>query len=240
MSAAARASGVLLHPTALPGTPCCGSFGAAARAWIDLLAEQGVGVWQLLPLAPTDGTGSPYSSPSGSALNPWLIDADDLVADGLITPADREALPQGGRERLDPQGASERAAAIATALGRRWADQPPERQEAFERWQRRQHFWLVDHCRFMVIRRLQAGRPWWDWPEALARHRRVGSAGPGGGPGPGSAGRGPAAMAAPDPVGPAAGAGPSAGGAAGRRPALLRGPRQRRCLEPPAPLLPAR
>ncbi len=172
VTAAERASGVLLHPTALSGTPCCGSFGAVARAWIDLLAEHGVGVWQLLPLAPTDGTGSPYSSPSGSALNPWLIDADDLVTDGLITPADREALPKGGWERLDSQGASERAAAIATALRRRWADQPPERQQAFERWQRRQHFWLADHCRYMVIRRLQAGRPWWDWPEALARHRR--------------------------------------------------------------------
>ncbi|MFM7265040.1 MAG: 4-alpha-glucanotransferase, partial [Cyanobium sp.] len=46
-------------------------------------------MWQVLPLAPTDGTGSPYSSPSGSALNPWLIDADDLVVTGLIGAADR-------------------------------------------------------------------------------------------------------------------------------------------------------
>jgi 4-alpha-glucanotransferase len=168
---AARACGVLLHPTALPGTPCCGSFGAAARAWIDLLARQGIGVWQLLPLAPTDGTGSPYSSPSGSALNPWLIDADDLVADGLITPADREALPPGEEGRLDPLQATERARAVASALSRRWAGQPQERQEAFDRWRQRQRFWLVDHCRFMVIRRLQGGRPWWEWPADLARRR---------------------------------------------------------------------
>jgi 4-alpha-glucanotransferase len=125
----------------------------------------------LLPLAPTDGTGSPYSSPSGSALNPWLIDADDLVADGLITLADREALPVGEEGRLDPLPAAARALAVAAALGRRWADQPQERREAFGRWQRRQRFWLVDHCRFMVIRRLQQGRPWWDWPADLARRR---------------------------------------------------------------------
>ncbi|KAF0654126.1 4-alpha-glucanotransferase [Cyanobium sp. Copco_Reservoir_LC18] len=171
MSGDPRACGVLLHPTALPGTPACGSFGAAARGWIDLLAAEGVGVWQLLPLAPTDGTGSPYSSPSGSALNPWLIDADDLVADGLITAADRDALPRGPDDHLDPAAAGARAAAIATALARGWAEQPPERRAAFDRWEERQRFWLVDHCRFMVIRRLQDGRPWWEWPEPLARRR---------------------------------------------------------------------
>ena len=168
----ARACGVLLHPTALPGSPCCGSFGAAARDWIDLLAREGIRVWQLLPLAPTDATGSPYSSPSGSALNPWLIDADDLVADGLITAADREALPQGPPDHLDPARARERSAAVAAALRRGWPDQPRECREAFDRWERRERFWLVEHCRFMVARRLQGGRPWWEWPEDLARRRR--------------------------------------------------------------------
>ncbi len=171
MSADPRACGVLLHPTALPSTPCCGSFGAAARQWVELLAREGIGVWQLLPLAPTDGTGSPYSSPSGSALNPWLIDADDLVADGLIQPADREALPGGSQGRLDPEQAGARSAAIATALRRRWSEQPEDRRQAFEHWEQRQRSWLVDHCRFMVLRRQQGGLPWWQWPEALAQRR---------------------------------------------------------------------
>ena len=86
-SVSSRSSGVLLHPTALPGTGGCGTFGQAAHEWVNLLARSGVGVWQLLPLAPTDSTGSPYSSPSGSALNPWLLDADALVADGFLSPA---------------------------------------------------------------------------------------------------------------------------------------------------------
>ncbi|MFM7647202.1 MAG: 4-alpha-glucanotransferase, partial [Cyanobium sp.] len=72
MTSPRRSSGILLHPTALPGRGPCGTLGAEARAWIDLLIAAGVEVWQVLPLAPTDGTGSPYSSPSGSALNPWL------------------------------------------------------------------------------------------------------------------------------------------------------------------------
>ena len=165
--------GVLLHPTALPGTPVCGGFGAAARAWISLLGRERVGVWQLLPLAPPDGTGSPYSSPSGSALNPWLIDAEDLVAEGWLTPADRDGLPgaTAGADRLDPRLASERATALGVALRRRWPAQPQAWQQAFRHWRRDQAAWLRDHCRFMVLRRLHQGRPWWEWPRPLARHQ---------------------------------------------------------------------
>ena len=164
--------GVLLHPTALPGPGPCGTLGATARAWIDLLAEAGIGIWQVLPLAPTDGTGSPYSSPSGSALNPWLIDADDLLAAGLIRDADRAALPGGAASRLDPALATTRSQLIAAALARNWPLQSAERRDRFERWRRRQAGWLEDHCRFMVVRRLQNGKPWWEWPGPLAQHQR--------------------------------------------------------------------
>jgi 4-alpha-glucanotransferase len=167
-----RARGILLHPTAFPSQPGSGTLGADARAWIERLGREGVGVWQVLPLAPTDGTGSPYSSPSGSALNPWLIDPDTLVSDGLISPADRDALPGGSCSRLDPELASRRAALIRSALGRHWAGQPAERREAFDRWSRSQAGWLRDHCLFMVLRRRQDGRPWWEWPAPLARRQR--------------------------------------------------------------------
>ncbi len=178
ISAADLDCGVLLHPTALPGTPVCGTLGAAARDWIALLGREKVGVWQVLPLAPTDGTGSPYSSPSGSALNPWLIDADDLVQEGWLSAADRDDLPGGpgrpadhGKERLDPALADARATALGAALRRGWAARPTAEREAFGLWRNRQRPWLEDHCRFMALRRLQGGRPWWEWPEALAQRK---------------------------------------------------------------------
>ena len=171
MSTPAAGSGVLLHPTALPGEGPCGTFGASARSWIDLLSQAGIGVWQVLPLAPTDGTGSPYSSPSGSALNPWLIDADDLLAEDLIDAEDHRDLPGGERARLDPELAALRATAIAAALGRHWQHQGAERRLRFERWRRSQASWLQDHCRFMVLRGLQGGRPWWEWPGPLAQRQ---------------------------------------------------------------------
>ena len=79
-----RNSGILLHPTSLPDSTVCGSFGKPARAWLNELAEAGIGVWQFLPLAPTDSFGSPYSSPSSFAFNPWFLDQNDLVRDGFL------------------------------------------------------------------------------------------------------------------------------------------------------------
>ncbi len=164
-----RSAGVLFHPTSLPGTPDCGTLGAQARTWLDLLAQAGVGVWQLLPLAPTDGQGSPYSSPSGSALNPWLLDADDLVTLGALRASDLETLPAGSGERLSPEGASARSRALAQALARRWPEQSAQEREAFRLWRRRQSGWLEDHCLFMVLRQRHQRRPWWEWSPPLVR-----------------------------------------------------------------------
>jgi 4-alpha-glucanotransferase len=166
VSAGCRSAGVLFHPTSFPGTPSCGTLGAQARTWIDLLAQAGVRVWQLLPLAPTDGQGSPYSSPSGSALNPWLLDAEDLVAEGALHASDLREVPAGGTERLEPQEASARAQALAQALARRWPEQTAHHQE-FQLWCDQQRFWLRDHCLFMALRRRQQLRPWWEWPPNL-------------------------------------------------------------------------
>lgn len=168
---APRRAGVLLHPTALPGAGGCGSFGAAAHQWISLLAEHGLAVWQLLPLAPTDGTGSPYSSPSGSALNPWLLDAEQLEQEGWLEPGAARALPDPGAGWLDPTAQSARSQALGQALASAWSRQPRAQQRAFRRWRRRQAYWLRDHSRFMVLRRLHQGAPWWQWPQPLAQRR---------------------------------------------------------------------
>ncbi|KMM17022.1 4-alpha-glucanotransferase [Synechococcus sp. GFB01] len=148
---------MLLHVTALPGPGERGTFGEAAHEWVTLLGRHGIRAWQLLPLAPTDATGSPYSSPSGSALNPALLDADRLLREGWISASD-----------LDELSHPCNADALASALQRAWPAQGPTRQRAFRRWCRSERFWLKDHCRFMVLRRLQGGAPWWQWPPELA------------------------------------------------------------------------
>ncbi|MEN9767934.1 MAG: hypothetical protein RLZZ32_1894 [Cyanobacteriota bacterium] len=166
-----RRAGVLLHATALPGTPGCGSFGAAAFQWIDALADHGIKAWQLLPLAPTDSLGSPYSSPSSFALNPWFLDGPALVAEGLLEAGDLQALAPGGCERLDPELASRRAHQLGQALLKRHGSWPADQREAFARWRQQEAAWLVDHCRFAVLRERHGAQPWWQWPQPLARRQ---------------------------------------------------------------------
>ena len=81
----ARASGVLLHISSLPGDYNCGSFGKSAKAFVDLLADSGFTYWQVLPFGMPDEYGSPYKSISAFAGNPYFIDLDRLYADGLVT-----------------------------------------------------------------------------------------------------------------------------------------------------------
>ena len=168
-----RRAGVLLHPTALPGSPVCGTFGATAHQWLDRLADHGIKAWQLLPLAPPDSLGSPYSSPSSFALNAWLLDGEQLVVGGLLEPADLNALPQGGDPgHLDLARADQRADRLAAALLQRYPHWSAALKERFAMWRGQQSSWLVDHCRFWVLRRRYNAQPWWQWPRPLARRQR--------------------------------------------------------------------
>src|SRR5712692_1887681 len=58
-----RSSGILLHPTSLPG----GRLDDHAYAFVDWLAAAGQSWWQVLPLGPPDPTGSPYTAASAFA-----------------------------------------------------------------------------------------------------------------------------------------------------------------------------
>ena len=79
-----RQSGVLLHPTALPGPHGIGEIGPHAYRFIDHLSDMCQRLWQILPIGPTDFHNSPYSSISTFAGNHLLISLDLLVEDGLL------------------------------------------------------------------------------------------------------------------------------------------------------------
>src|SRR5436309_2513525 len=95
-----RASGILLHPTSLPGPFGIGDLGDEAYRFVDFLGGSGQTYWQILPLGPTGMGNAPYSAYSAFAGNPLLISPERLVADGLIAP---DALPgvESGGERVD-------------------------------------------------------------------------------------------------------------------------------------------
>jgi 4-alpha-glucanotransferase len=78
-----RSSGVLLHPTSLPG----GRLGREAYRFVDWLADAGQRWWQVLPLGPPDAHGSPYNTVSAFASSPALLAAPRA----RVTRAERHA-----------------------------------------------------------------------------------------------------------------------------------------------------
>ena len=79
-----RASGILMPVFSLPGPFGIGTLGSEATAFVDFLAEAKQTYWQILPIGPTGYGDSPYQSFSAFAGNPYFIDLDMLVADGLL------------------------------------------------------------------------------------------------------------------------------------------------------------
>jgi len=83
-----RSSGILLHPTSLPGSPGIGTIGTHAFKFVDWLSEAGQSLWQILPLGPTGYGDSPYAAFSTFAGNPLLIDLELLKKHGYLTADD--------------------------------------------------------------------------------------------------------------------------------------------------------
>ena len=87
-----RSSGVLFHPTALPGQQGIGSLGSEAMRFVDFLESAGFSYWQTCPLGPTGFGDSPYQVFCSSAGNPYLIDWNPVLESGLIDISDLNIL----------------------------------------------------------------------------------------------------------------------------------------------------
>src|SRR5204863_118187 len=96
-----RTSGILLHPTSLPGRYGIGDLGDEAYRFADFLADARQGVWQVLPLGPTGYGDSPYQCFSAFAGNPLLVSPDRLVASGLLEKRDLKHAPRFSTERVE-------------------------------------------------------------------------------------------------------------------------------------------
>jgi len=146
-----RSSGILLHPTSLPGPFGIGDIGPGAVAFVDWLKRAGQGVWQVLPLGPTGYGDSPYASFSSFAGNELLISPENLVRDGLLT--DMEVKPA----RLPENGTVDYGTVIPgkRALVRKAAERLVSSgrfKAEFEDFRSRNALWLDDYAMFMDIK----------------------------------------------------------------------------------------
>jgi 4-alpha-glucanotransferase len=162
-----RASGILLHPTSLPGRYGIGDLGPEAFRFADWLAGAGQRIWQVLPLGPVGFGESPYQLFSAFAGNPSLIGLDALVDRGWLDAADLAAPPDFAAgvvefERVIPW----KEALLWKAFGR---FHDPE----LEQFRAEHAAWLPGYTRFMALKAAHSGRMWTEWDAGAL---------PGGGP----------------------------------------------------------
>ena len=167
-----RTSGILLHPTSLPGRFGIGELGPEAIRFADFLAAAGQRLWQVLPLGPTGYGDLPYQCFSAFAGNPLLVSLDVLEAEGLLMPADLADTPAFPEPQVDYGDVIDfKRSALARACARfRGAAGPPER-EAFAAFCRDHAAWLDDFALFMAVKAAHGGVAWTDWDREIAARR---------------------------------------------------------------------
>lgn len=165
-----RSSGILLHPTSLPGPYGSGDFGPSAFQFVDWLQRSGQTLWQVLPMGEIGPGNSPYMSSSAFAGNLLLIDLQDLVQQGWLSAEDIQ--PHAG---LDPRrvdyGWVHR---FRMDVLRRAAQTFHEKASVQERaelqaFRQREAGWLEDYALFMAIGQQYPACDWSAWPSVLSR-----------------------------------------------------------------------
>ncbi len=167
-----RVSGVLLHPTSLPGPHGCGDLGKQAYRFADFLADAGQRAWQMLPIGPSDRHGCPYSAYSTFAGDPILISLQKLHEDGLLSRADIATTKNKNQKSVDyPSTRKFRDARLRLAFDRFMA-KPARSRGALDRFRDRHKDWLDDWSLFCALRKAHRGQHWWKWGPGLRQRKK--------------------------------------------------------------------
>jgi 4-alpha-glucanotransferase len=153
-----RSSGVLCPVSALPSRFGCGDFGKESYAFVDLLAQGGYRLWQILPLNPLGYGHSPYQPFSSFALEELYVDLDALVEEGLLkqVPSFNEKAPKVSYEEVRAYKAPYLMKAYQKAMA-----QDPQCLDAFIV----SHPWVKGWSLFMMNKRRNAMVSWSNWSE---------------------------------------------------------------------------
>jgi 4-alpha-glucanotransferase len=164
-----RASGILLHPTSLPGRYGLGDLGAWAYRFVDYLEAHDQRLWQVLPLGPTSYGDSPYQALGAFAGNPLLISLDQLAEQGWLTDADLA-------DAAFPDDKVEYGSVIPFHFDRLFrafqsfdARAGQAARAEFESWCTANQAWLDDFALFMALKNAHGGRPWVEWETELVQ-----------------------------------------------------------------------
>ncbi len=163
-----RSSGILVHPTSLPGKYGIGDLGDSVYRFLDWLAENGQSIWQILPLGPTSYGDSPYQTLSAFAGNPNLIALDRLVSEyGWLEESDLADVPDFPNGHVDygwiiPYHDEK----LSLAFAGYQAKGTKEQKQGFESFVKDNASWLEDYALFAALKKFYDGKPWVEWDDA--------------------------------------------------------------------------
>ena len=161
-----KQAGILLPLSSLPSPYGIGTMGKEAYKFIDFLKDSNQTIWQLLPIHQTSYGDSPYQSPSAFAGNPYFIDIEALIEQGLLTMKEAADQPPTTEYVDYAHVYYARYPLLRLAFSRFDAAKYPD----YEDFCARHAFWLDDYATFMAIKGTYdfQGRDTW----ALADRRK--------------------------------------------------------------------
>lgn len=166
-----RSGGILMPVFSLPSPHGIGTFGAAAYKFADFLAASGQSYWQVLPLNPTGFGDSPYQCFSSAAGNPYFIDLDMLVDDGLLTADEVQKSDFSGELRRIDYG---KLFSLRLPLLRLAAERNIRRNAAeVEQFSRCCSTQIYDYAVFTALKTHFGMKPWTEWNASKAMPKQL-------------------------------------------------------------------
>lgn len=159
-----RGAGILLSVTSLPSDYGIGTLGEEAFGFVDLLVDLRQRYWQVLPLGPTSYGDSPYQSFSAFAGNPYLIDLNELIREGLLTKSQVKSYNWGDDESdIEYAVIFENRFQVLQKAFERF----DTREKGYTAFCRENEEWLEDYSFFMALKTFSENREWLLWEEGL-------------------------------------------------------------------------
>ena len=160
-----RASGILLAISSLPSKYGIGCFSKEAYAFVDWLKDAGQHYWQILPMGPTGYGDSPYQSFSTFAGNPYFIDLEKLIEEGLLTKRECDRVSfSTSEDQVDYLKLYEkRYRLLRKAYERSHISEKPE----FHTFLKANEHWIYDYSLYMAVKQYLGGVSWEFWPEDI-------------------------------------------------------------------------
>ncbi len=160
-----RKCGILLPIASLPSAYGIGCFSKEAYEFIDQLKKAGQHYWQILPLGPTGYGDSPYQSFSTFAGNPYFIDLEQLIEEGLLEKSECDAVNFGDDEGFVDYGTiyNERFKILRKAFEKFEVDG----NEKFIAFCKKEKAWLNDYAMYMAIKNSLDGVSFIEWDKSI-------------------------------------------------------------------------